>query len=68
MKPFKKTGKEFVMLEGLTKTEQREIKQIIAKAKREDKVPRTAQQSIPFERMFQDGICRVGSDYYTKTM
>ena len=68
MKPFKKTGKEFVMPEGLTKAEQREVKQIIAKAKREDKVPRTAQQSIPFERMFQDGICRVGSDYYTKTI
>ena len=67
-KHFKKTGKEFVMPEGLTKAEQREVKQIIAKAKREDKVPRTAQQSIPFERMFQDGICRVGSDYYTKTI
>ncbi len=28
----------------------------------------TAQQSIPFERMFQDGICRVGPNYYTKTI
>lgn len=31
-------------------------------------MPRTAQQTIPFERMFQDGICRVGLDYYTKTV
>ena len=28
----------------------------------------TAQQSIPFDRMFQNGICRVGLDYYTKTI
>ncbi|MCD7746264.1 MAG: DUF87 domain-containing protein [Lachnospiraceae bacterium] len=31
-------------------------------------VPRTAQQSIPFERMFPDGICRVRSNYYTQTI
>ena len=31
-------------------------------------MPRTTQQSIPFDRMFQDGICRVGADYYTKTI
>ena len=36
--------------------------------KNRDGVPRTAQESIPFERMFPDGICRVGSDYYTKTI
>ena len=33
-----------------------------------DEVPQTAQDSIPFERMFQDGICRIGTDYYTKTI
>lgn len=31
-------------------------------------MPRTAQQSIPFDRMFPDGICRSGPDYYTKTI
>ena len=31
-------------------------------------VPRTAQQSIPFQRMFEDGICRVRSGYYTRTI
>ena len=25
--------------------------------------PRTAQQSIPFQRMFEDGTCRVRSNY-----
>ena len=38
------------------------------KAKRDDGVPRTAQQSIPFQRMFPDGICRVTDRYYTKTI
>ena len=31
-------------------------------------VPRTAQQSIPFQRMFEDGTCRVSSGYYTRTI
>lgn len=31
-------------------------------------VPRTAQQSIPFQRMFEDGTCRVHSGYYTRTI
>lgn len=31
-------------------------------------VPRTAQQSIPFQRMFEDGTCRVLSGYYTRTI
>lgn len=33
-----------------------------------DGIPRTTQQSIPFDRMFRDGICRVDADYYTKTI
>ena len=31
-------------------------------------MPQTAQESIPFDRMFPDGICRVGKNYYTKTI
>jgi len=54
--------------EHLTKEERKQVKAIIKKAKKNDGVPRTAQQSIPFERMFQNGICRVGNDYYTKTI
>ncbi|MBQ2935896.1 MAG: ATP-binding protein [Lachnospiraceae bacterium] len=52
----------------LSKEEKRQVKEVIRKAKREDEVPRTAQQGIPFDRMFQNGICRVGTDYYTKTI
>ena len=28
----------------------------------------SAQQSIPFDRMFKDGICRVADNFYTKTV
>ena len=31
-------------------------------------VPRTAQQSIPMQRMFEDGTCRVRPGYYTRTI
>jgi len=54
--------------EHLTKEEKRQVKEVIRKVKKNDGTPRTAQQSIPFERMFQNGICRVGNDYYSKTI
>ena len=56
------------MPQGLTRDEQRAVREVVKKAQRNDGVPRTAQQSIPFDRMFPDGICRVGLDYYTKTI
>ena len=31
-------------------------------------VPHTAQESIPFQRMFEDGTCRVKPGYYTRTI
>ncbi|WP_026522966.1 VirB4-like conjugal transfer ATPase, CD1110 family [Butyrivibrio sp. VCB2001] len=56
------------MPEGLSKKQQEEVKEIIKNAQKSDGTPRTAQQTIPLERMFPDGICRVGDDYYTKTI
>ena len=53
---------------NLTKRERKQVEEIIRKAKKDDGVPRTAQQSIPFQRMFPDGICRVTDKYYTKTI
>ena len=67
---FQKSAKEdnFRMPAGLSKTEQKEIRAVIENARRGKDVPRTAQESIPFERMFPDGICRVSGSYYTKTI
>ena len=67
-KIFRKKERELSMPEHLTKAEQKQVREIIKKAKQNDDIPRTAQQTIPFERMFPDGICRVGKDYYTKTI
>ena len=53
---------------NLSKKQQKEIKAAVARAKKDDNIPRTAQQSIPFQRMFPDGICRVADNYYTKTI
>src|SRR5574344_566906 len=68
MKMFHKEEREIIMPEHLSKQEQAKIREIIKEAKRDDGVPKTAQQSIPFDRMFPDGICRIGTDYYTKTV
>ena len=65
---FKPKTENFSMPEGLTRAEKREVKKIIEEARRKNSVPHTAQESIPFERMFKDGICRVTDDYYTKTI
>ena len=56
------------MPEGLSKEDQKTVREIIKNAQRNDGTPKTAQQTIPFDRMFPDGICRVGLDYYTKTI
>ncbi len=40
----------------------------IAKAKGTDKQELSAQDSIPYQRMYQDGICRVTDTFYTKTV
>ena len=52
----------------LTKAEKRQIEAAIARAKNQDKKKKSAQDSIPFERMWQDGICRVKPGYFTKTI
>ena len=52
----------------LSHREQKELEAALKRAKRDDGIPRTAQQSIPFQRMFPDGICRVTDRYYTKTI
>ncbi|MCD8367203.1 MAG: ATP-binding protein [Clostridiales bacterium] len=53
---------------NLTPKEQKQIRAVIERNQSDGKVPKTAQQSIPFERMFPDGICRVRGNYYTKTI
>ncbi len=65
----KKTdSKEYKMPAGLSPAEQKQVKVIMDQAKKEDDVPHSTQDSIPFQRMFPDGVCRVTDSYYTKTI
>ena len=69
MNPFKKKESENIRIpQHLSRAEQEQIKGIIENARRDGNVPKSAQQSIPFQRMFPDGICRVSDNYYTKTI
>ena len=68
LKKKEQRTREFAMPKGLTKAEQMQVREVIKNAQKNDGTPRTAQQTIPLDRMFPDGICRVGQDYYTKTV
>ena len=51
----------------LTRAEKKQLAAIMAQAQKK-KGPQTAQQTIPYQRMWPDGICRVTDHYYTKTI
>ena len=52
----------------LTRAERKQIEAAIARANQTDKKQLSAQDSIPYQRMFPDGICRVTDTFYTKTV
>lgn len=52
----------------LSREERNRIESAIARAKRDSKVPATAQQTIPYLRMHPDGICQASDALYTKTI
>ena len=58
MKPTKK----------LSRADKRQIEAAVARANRTDKKEQSAQDSIPYERMWPDGVCRVADGRYTKTI
>ena len=52
----------------LTRAERKQVEAAIARANQTDKKQLSAQDSIPYQRMFPDGICRVTDTFYTKTV
>lgn len=52
----------------LSREDRNRIESAIARAKRDSKVPVTAQQTIPYLRMHPDGICQSTDALYTKTI
>ena len=61
--PFLKKKKA----EALTPQQNKQIQAAIPQAQA-DGAAQDGQQSIPFQRMFEDGTCRVHSNYYTRTI
>ena len=53
---------------ALTRADKKAIQAAIAKANRTDRKEKSAQDSIPFQRMWPDGICRTTDNHHTKTV
>lgn len=52
----------------LTRADRQEINAAILRARGKDKKEKSAQDTIPYQRMYPDGICRVTDKLYTKTL
>ena len=52
----------------LSSVDKRQIEAVIRKAKGADERFLSAQQSIPYEQIWPEGICRVKDNFYTKTI
>ena len=52
----------------LTREEKARIKEVMQQAKKQSKHPTTAQETIPYNRIWPDGICLSDGKLYTKTM
>ena len=52
----------------LSRADKKQIDAAIVRANRTDKKGKSAQDSIPYERMWPDGICRISDSHYTKTI
>ena len=52
----------------LTAADKRRVEKAIRWAKKEGKIAKTAQQTIPYEEMYPDGICRITNRLYSKSV
>ena len=55
-------------MKKLSRADRKQIEAAIARANRTDKKEKSAQDSIPYERMWPDGICHVAGSHYTKAI
>ena len=53
----------------LTRAEKKQLQALMKRNQQQNqKGPHTAQDTIPYQRMWPDGVCRVTDHYYTKTI
>ena len=50
----------------LSSRDKRRLLASVSKAKRDGRLPKTAQQTIPYQEMCRDGICIIGDRYFTR--
>ena len=50
----------------LSGKEKRRLSASVHKAKRDGRIPKTAQQTIPYQEMCRDGVCIVNEHFFTK--
>ena len=50
----------------LTAEEKKQILKAKAKERKQSKIPKTAQQSIPYKEIYKDGICQVDKKHFNK--
>ena len=55
-------------MKKLSRADRKQIEAAIARANRTDRKEKSAKDSIPYERMWPDGICRVAGSHYTKAI
>ena len=66
-KPEEKTVHPVKTKKKLSRADKKQIDAAIVRANRTDKEGKSAQDSIPYERMWPDGICRVSDVYKRQT-
>ena len=52
----------------LTREERARLREILARTQKQSKYPATAQATIPYDRIWPDGICLANGKFYTKTL
>lgn len=69
--PKDKKSKKSIIIDPRKKLDKRTKKLItdaVKKAKRDGKIPNSAQQTIPYKHMYRDGICKIDGNTYSKTI
>lgn len=52
----------------LTPAQKKQLAKAIKRAKRNGKIAASAQQTIPYEEMYQNGVCSLGNRLYSKSV
>ena len=52
----------------LTKAEKKQLAALMAEVNKRGKGPYSAQETIPYQRMWPDGVCLTDDHHYTKTV